>query len=71
MLKEDSLVNKDLAKLECSRLNVYELNMTRRKCVNKVFLACVVDIFMYVLCKFYNAKTAMKASVTPHYLFCL
>lgn len=73
MQREDSWVNKDLAKLEHRRLSVCvcELNMTRRKCVNKVFLACVVDIFMYVLCKFYNAKTAMKASVTPHYLFCL
>jgi len=73
VLREDSLANKDLAKLEHSRLSVcvWELNMTRSKCVNKVFLACVVGIFMYVLYKFYNAKTTMKASVTPHYLFCL
>lgn len=73
MLREDSLVNKDLAKLEQSRLSVRvcELTMTRRKCVNNVFLACVVDLFMYVLWKFYSAKTAMKASASPHYLFCL
>lgn len=67
------MVNEDLAELEHSRLSVcrYDLNMARRKCVNKVFLAWVVDVFMYVLCKFYNAKTVLKASVTPHYLFCL
>lgn len=61
------MVNKDLAKLEHSRLTVCELNTTGRKRVNKVFITCVVDIFMYVQCQFYNAKTAMKASVIPHY----